>query len=285
MITLENLTYFYSRKSRAALTNINASIPPGIHLLLGENGAGKTTLLNIIDGALIPSSGRCLIDGTDTRLRSPSVSSRMVMMSAAPSMPLSTLSQMERYHAPFYPGFSPELLRSYADAFHIGLFDKFSSMSLGTLHKAAIAYVLSLRPDILLMDEPANGLDIESKETLSKMLTEYGCEGRTLIVSTHTISDLATLYDSVIVMEDSHLLLAATTDHILDRLSFFGSISVPQTAIYYETSGGRFDIIGMADDFPDAPYAVDYRLLYHAIHSPASNRILEILQTPSSDKL
>lgn len=285
MITLQNLTYFYTRKSEAALANINASIPPGIHLLLGENGAGKTTLLNIINGALIPSSGRCLIDGTDTRLRLPSVSSRMAMMSADPSMPLSNIGLMERYHAPFYPNFSSEKLKRYLEAFQVDPFMKFSSMSLGTLHKAAIAYTLSLQPDILLMDEPANGLDIESKEQLSKMLTEYGSEERTLIVSTHTISDLVTLYDSVIVMQDCHLLLAATAEQILDRMSFFSSGSVPEEAIYYETTGGRFQIIGAAEDFPDAPYEVDYRLLYHAIHSPASNRIIDILNTPSSETL
>ena len=57
MIVLNNLTYRY-RKGAEALTDVSASIGPGIHLLLGENGAGKTTLLHVMAGLLYPSSGR-----------------------------------------------------------------------------------------------------------------------------------------------------------------------------------------------------------------------------------
>lgn len=169
MIVLNNLTYRY-RKGAEALTDVSASIGPGIHLLLGENGAGKTTLLHVMAGLLYPSSGECLIDGEDASRRLPSELSRMFFLGDNMPFPAKTINEMSRIHAVFYPGFDPVQLQENLKSFGLTGDEPIAKMSLGNRHKSQVAYALALRTDILLLDEPANGLDISAKQALQSML-------------------------------------------------------------------------------------------------------------------
>lgn len=278
-IEFNNLSFSYRKKGAPALSNLSGAVAPGLHLLLGENGAGKTTLLHLIAGLLFPSSGTCTIDGCPTRFRLPSINSRLFFTGVNLQLPAATLAEMVRIHAQFYPRFSAELLAENLKAFGIGIADKLKSMSTGTLQKAKLAYALSLRTDILLLDEPANGLDIESKRTMSRLIASQLQPGQTIIVSTHVVSDLEHLFDGVIDLRLGHLLYARTLDEITSRIRFVQTDSLPADAIYAEQRIGRWHCILPN---PDGEYSEpDFQLLYMAArHSRSAETLVALLNMP-----
>ena len=143
MITLQNLNYRY-KSGLQALHNVNAEITPGIHLLLGENGAGKTTLLHTIAGlrTATPASS-CLIDGTPSALRLPSVQQKGFVITDEMAFPFPTIRDMVRLHACFYPNFNKDMLAANLQSFGISDSDPIDSFSLGNRKKAYLAYALA----------------------------------------------------------------------------------------------------------------------------------------------
>ncbi len=276
-IRIVNLSYSYRKGSCDALSGVSAALGPGIHLLLGENGAGKTTLLHIIAGLRFPTVGKCLIDGGPTRHRLPSVLSHIGFFAPDTGFPAETIAEMVRIHAQFYPRFSVELLDSNLNRLGLDATTRLKSMSMGQRQKAGIAYIMSLGTDILLLDEPATGLDIESKQELQRMFAEIIQPHQTVIVSTHNISDLERLYDSVTVLNHGHLMVSLPVDEILQRVAFVTSSSIPEGSLYSEsTLGGYRSVVAANEATGDSD--VDFRLLYTAMHQPDCENLKEILK-------
>lgn len=265
-LTFNNITHYYPKRELPALNNVNMTVTPGLHLLLGENGAGKSTLLNIAAGLLLPSQGECLLNDTDISQRRPSTASALVLMSADMTMPFGDIRTMARHHAPFFPNFSAEALRRNLQAFDIRDTDRLKKLSLGNRNKAIAAYMLALKPDILLMDEPATGFDIESKDAFQRMLVAETEPTQTVIISTHNYADLQNLYDGVTVMHNGSVVLSAPVDSISAKLRFVRGPQAPADALYSERDGGTVLSIAPARNGDDET-AVDFRLLYRALHN------------------
>ncbi len=282
MITLNNLTYSYRHSRRNALTDITAEIGTGIHLLLGENGAGKTTLLHIIAGLRTPArADECTIDGVDTALRSPELMQRVFLVSDEMRFPFKTIDDMAKYHAVFYPSFDSEMLHRNLDTFGMTGHEPIDSFSLGNRKKAFLAYAFALRTEILLLDEPANGLDISAKQQTLNMMAECVDESQTVILSTHTVADFQQLFESVIVLSAGNLVLNSPIYEITDKVDFVNIDTPPSDAIYIEQSLGRFRAI-----VPHRPETldtdIDYVLLFNALQSPGSRHSLLSLLNPNS---
>lgn len=275
-IELKDLNYRYkSSKHNFAIQDINAVINPGIHLLLGENGAGKTTLLHLIAGLLTPTSGECLIDGAKTCYRLPSIQSKIFISGVNIDFPMRSIKEMEAVHAPFYPTFDTKLLHDNLAAFGIDASTPLSQLSTGNAQKAKIAYALALRTPILLLDEPANGLDIESKHLLRTMIAKSVSEEQTVIISTHSVRDLENFYDGVIDICNGKLQYALSIDHILERIDFGIADSVPENAIYSEPWIGsfRFVLAKANQEWTD----IDFEMLYMATRK-ANEQLLNALK-------
>ena len=150
-------------------------------------------------------------------------------------------------------------------------------MSLGQRKKAIAAYALALRADILLLDEPANGLDIGSRDILRSLMARCVEPGQTVIVSTHTTADLRPLFDGIIMLRQSNLLFCNTTAHIASRLGFGIYNIPPREALFTMNDIGRFRSIVPAD--PLSPSEIDIHLLYSSMYSPESRNILNIINT------
>lgn len=271
MINLEHITYSYSRRSKnPALIDITAEIGPGIHLLLGENGAGKTTLLHIIAGLRrpVPISG-CTIDGVSPWLHLPSLTDRICFVSDDLTFPLPTINEMERRHAVFFPNFSPEMLRRNLEVFGMTGNELIDAFSLGNRKKAQLAYILALRPEVLLLDEPANGLDIDAKTTVLNLLSECIEGNQTVILSTHTVQDFAPLFDSVMMLSGGRLILNMSVWDITERLSFTINQYPPEGAFFMEQRLGRFAAI-LPRDPENEPTDIDFVLLYKGLQSVSS---------------
>lgn len=275
MITLNNITFGYFKRTEA-LSNVSACIGSGVHLLLGENGAGKTTLLHIMAGLLRPSSGECLLDGNNVAKRMPSDMSRIFFLGENITFPADTVNEMARIHGCFYPTFDPEMLRQNLSDFGFTGNESLKSLSLGNRKKSQIAYALSLRASVLLMDEPTNGLDITSRQTLQSMLVRCLDESQTLVISTHSILEMQNLYDGIMMISKGHLLLSMPTDEITRRLAFHTSPIPPVEYLYKETKMGLHQYI-CANTDNEEETALNFTLLYNALLSPGRDKIINLL--------
>ena len=276
MIELSNLTYSYHRGA-VAINDASAVVSPGIHLLLGENSAGKTTLLRLIAGLLIAQTGSCTIDGEDVKLRLPSTLQRTFFLPDTIELPTKSINQFAKLHSGFYPNFSEETLRENLTEFGFTGDEEFARLSLGMRHKAIVAYAISLHADVLLLDEPANGLDITSKKALRMMLARNTDETQTVIVSTHTVSDLKELYDGLIVLSHGRLLVCRPSWEISERIACIDTPIPPIDKLFMEQGLGLFHSLivneeGLTTD-------LNYHLLYSALMSPARDRVLEIINS------
>lgn len=265
-IEFQNLSFRYGGKRKPeALSGVSGVVGPGIHLLLGENGAGKTTLLHLIDGLRFPTSGKCLIDGGPTGWRLPSVLSKIFYLEAGMMLPARSVEELVSVHAQFYPAFSPEMLAANLAEFNVDAKMRFSAMSAGMRQKAAVAYTLALNTPILLLDEPARGLDIASVRTLQRIMARCISPEQTVIVATHHVADLEMLYDSLMILRRGRLLLSMPTDEITGRLAFVSSPAKPDDALFSMRSLGMWRSIVACDG--DLESNIDYELLYLAMQN------------------
>ena len=283
MIKLQNLSFAY-RKGVVTIKDVTTSFPPGIHLLLGENGAGKTTLLEVMTGLLRPQYGGCLIDGVDVATRTPEVMRRVFLLGDNMTFPAKNIAEMVRCHACLYPRFNPELLKSNLTAFGIDEHHSFMKMSLGTRHKAQLAYALSLGTEVLLLDEPANGLDIKPKITLGNIMASSIDMDQTVIISTHTVQDLENLFDGVAMLSDGALLFNTTMERVASRLAFTASMHPLPGALYSEMRTGLYRaVMEMSGDYAHADGKPDLTMLYNAVFSPARDRIIKLLNDSDNE--
>lgn len=280
VVTLDNIQFSYT-KGFPALTDISAQIEPGIYLLAGENGAGKTTLLRLLAGVVTPQAGSCSVYGTDPACDIPSERGKTFFIEDNMEFPGKCIHDFARMHSRFYPTFSPQLLNENLKAFGLSGFEPMKNLSYGNKKKTQIAYALALGVDLLLLDEPTNGLDIESKAILKTVMARSVRENQTIIVATHTISDLDNLFEGALIMQGSNLLFAGWEEDVAAKLSFPITSSLLPEALYSETKLGKYLNVAEADD---EETKVDWRLLYSALHSQKRDDILAILNSnPSLD--
>ncbi len=281
MIELNNLTYCY-RRGFVAIDDVTATVAPGIHLLLGENGAGKTTLLRLMAGLLIPTSGNCIVDGKDMRLREPSTKKSVFMLPDTTEIPTKSIREFAALHSRFYPTFSREVFEENLREFELTGDENFLQLSLGLRHKTLLAYAVALCVDVLLLDEPANGLDITSKKALRHILARATSPEQTVIISTHTVSDLRELYDGVIVLSRGRLLLSKQSWEISERISCVSSPIPPYNSIFMEQGPGVFHSIVTNES--GEPTDLNYGLLYSALMSNARERLLDTINNPKQER-
>lgn len=276
MIELKDLEFSYTRKGVPALSGVTATIPPGVHLLAGENGAGKTTLLHLIAGICRPTSGECLIDGIPACTDNPPEMGRTFLLEENMYFPGASIRKFAAMHSPFYPNFSNDQFLANLVAFGLTGDEKIKSLSLGNRKKSQLAYVLALGVDVLLLDEPTNALDIESKEILRKLIINCLRDEQTVVISTHTVSELENLYDGAVMLTRSRLMFAGLEDSVTSRLAFEVTRVPEEDALYSEIQIGRvLNILPAIEG--DEPTRIDWRLFYSALHSPEREAVIKAL--------
>lgn len=272
MIRLNDISYKYP-SGTLALDGITTDIAPGIHLLMGENGAGKTTLLHLLATLLTPTTGYITDDqGQPMHRHAPSVLSQLFFLGDDLQWPAKSIDELVKAHARFYPTFSPELLAANLDVMGVKGSEYLDALSLGKRKRASVAYALALGTPLLLLDEPANGLDITGKKALQKALLQSVDEGRTIIVSTHTVWDLERLFDSVMMISRGRLMLNHSIGQITERLAFISSSEPEPDALYIEEEAMGFRQIVSNDG---SRYTeIDYPALFTAMLNPTTASLI-----------
>lgn len=221
MIQLQNIRFGYT-KSRNIFEDVSLNMEAGhIYGLLGKNGAGKTSLLKIMSGLRFPTSGTATILNQNAVLRKAEILQDIYFLQEEMYVPHMKIESFVKAYSPFYPRFNHEQFNEYLREFELdkefGYLDKLSH---GQKKKTLIAFALATNTQILIMDEPTNGLDIPSKSTFRRLMASAADETRLVIISTHQVRDLHSLIDMVAILDNGRMVLNASTYEITEKLLF-----------------------------------------------------------------
>ena len=275
-LAFKNVSFRYFLQGPDAISDLTCRLEPGIHLLLGENGAGKSTMLRLACGLLHPDTGCIELDSFNVSRRMPETLARTFYLDDAAELPEPSISRFAEVYAPAWPNFSFEAFEANLADFRLTGRERFESLSLGLRRKSLLALAIAMNPELLLLDEPANGLDITSKKALRHMLARNIGPQSIVVIATHTVHDLHEMFDSVIVMHGSRMLMAQPIGELTARVAFVWSPLPPAGAIYSEPRGGRYLSIVDALDAPEST-EIDFTLLYGALMSKAREDIIRLI--------
>lgn len=217
MITIQNLTFDYPGKR--ALQHVSFTIEPGtITALVGPNGAGKTTLMRCLAALDTPSSGKIFINKLDV-LEFPREAHKI--MGYLPDFyglyDDLTVEQCLRFYAMAQEIPKEEQAKAVKTvAERLQIIDQLSqeagTLSRGQRQRLAIAQAIIHHPKVLLLDEPASGLDPEARQHLSQLLVLLAEEGITMLVSSHILSELEDYCSHMIILREGCLVKHCAID-------------------------------------------------------------------------
>jgi ABC-2 type transport system ATP-binding protein len=221
-IAVAHLAKTYSSGFKA-LKDINLEIRHGeIFALLGPNGAGKTTLISIICGIVNPSSGSVLVDGHDiiADYRTTRSLIGLVPQELASDMFSSVWTTVSfsrgLFGKPAHPAYIQKVLKD------LSLWDKkdsrISTLSGGMKRRVMIAKALSHEPQILFLDEPTAGVDVELRKGMWEMVQALRASGVTIILTTHYIEEAEQMADRIGVINKGELILVENKAELMRKL-------------------------------------------------------------------
>jgi len=221
-IAIKNLSKVYDN-GLSALKNINLSIKKGeIFAMLGPNGAGKTTLISIICGIVKPSSGKITVEGFDiiddyreTRSRIGLVPQELTLEQ------FETVFNNVAYSRGLY-GKKPDPQHIEKILKQLSLWDKkdlnLRQLSGGMKRRVLIAKALSHEPQILFLDEPTAGVDVELRQEMWKVVESLRKTGVTIILTTHYIEEAEAIADRVGVINQGEIIIVEQKKELLKKM-------------------------------------------------------------------
>jgi len=200
-----------------AVDGLDLHVPRGVaYGFLGRNGAGKTSTLRVLLGLTRPTAGAATVLGHPIGHEQVAILARTAFVSESKTL-YGDLSASELVHfvRGFYPQWSDEAVAKYARRFEIPMDRPVAKLSHGNRTKAYLMLALAQGADLLILDEPATGLDPVAVDDLLRILVEDMVgEGRTVFISSHQLSDVEQIADWVGVIDHGRLLLEARLDDI-----------------------------------------------------------------------
>jgi len=222
MISIQNLSKSYASGFRA-LKDINLDIRRGeIFALLGPNGAGKTTLIGIICGILVSTQGNVTVDGHDIITDYRAARSLIGLVpqelhtDAFESVWATVSFSRGLFNKPKNPAYIEKVLRA------LSLWDKkdnkIMTLSGGMKRRVLIAKALSHEPQILFLDEPTAGVDVELRKDMWQVVRELRDSGVTIILTTHYIEEAEDMADRVGVISKGEIILVENKAELMRKL-------------------------------------------------------------------
>ncbi|MGB7161053.1 MAG: ABC transporter ATP-binding protein [Tepidisphaeraceae bacterium] len=205
-IRTEHLTRYFGRKR--VVYDLNLCVPRGsIFGFLGRNGSGKTTTLRMLLGLLEPTRGSATVLGCDSRRLTPAVRARIGYLAEEhPVHGWMRVGQAGKYQAQFYPKWNQDLFRAILDHFRVDPANRAKDLSRGERAGLCLALALAPEPDLLLLDDPAIGLDPVARRSLLESLVYATRKAdRTILFSSHLLSDIERMADHIAVLDYSVL--------------------------------------------------------------------------------
>jgi ABC-2 type transport system ATP-binding protein len=275
IVELKNVSRRFGDK--VALDDITFRVPAGTVVgLVGENGAGKTTLIKHVLGLLKAQTGTVRVFGLDPVADPVGVLANIGYLSEEPDMPgWMRVGELIRYVAAFYPTWDHEYAERLRREFELNPKVKVKHLSKGQRARAGLLTALAYRPQLLLLDEPSSGLDpIVRRDILGAIIRTIADEGRTVLFSSHLLSEVERVSDRVAMIKSGRILFCDELDRIKQTharltLQFTGPQTKPPAlagALAWDGSGCEWTAIcsGNAEKFQSAAAAVGARVIEQA---------------------
>ncbi len=246
MVNIENLSFHYNGRKRAGVDDLSLRLETGnIYGLLGLNGAGKSTLLYLMAGLLRPDGGCVTVDGENVWRRLPQTLEKIFVVPEEFDLPRVSFQRYVELNAGFYPRFSVEDLKRHLSTMELDYDVNLGALSMGQKKKALMCFALACNTQVLLMDEPTNGLDIPSKSAFRRFVVSGNIEDRVILISTHQVKDIDKVLDHVIIMDEGKVVLNRSVADITSRLDFHASTdgATVADALYARRGLGGYDVI------------------------------------------
>ena len=245
-ISLENVSYVYGAKTPfqiEALDHVDLTVREGsVTGIIGHTGSGKSTLVQLLNGLEKPTSGRVLLDGKDIWENPKDMQKIRFRVGLVMQYPEYQLFEetiaADIAFGPRNMGLDEaEVQKRVSEAAEfVGLekdiLDKSPfDLSGGQKRRAAIAGVMAMRPEILVLDEPAAGLDPRGRDVILNGIRNYGKQtGSTVLIVSHSMEDMATFCDDIVVMSGGKVFLSGSRDEVFSHARELESVGldVPQ---------------------------------------------------------
>jgi len=216
VIKFDQICFAYKRQQEV-LADITFSLKEGeVAGLIGRNGAGKTTLIHIAMGMLHPQKGAVHILGKDPVVNPVAVKKNIGFVSEDQILPVFlTIREILSLYQKLFDLWDAQMAEQLLEQFELNPSDKIGALSKGQARQVALLCAIAHKPKLLLLDEPAGGLDPltrrEFLETSIQFLSDFGS---TILFSSHYMQDIERLSQRVILLHDGHIFF----DHSLDEL-------------------------------------------------------------------
>ena len=203
-----------------ALDGVDLHVPKGaVYGLVGPNGAGKSTLIRHLTGIYRQDSGEALIDGQPV-YENPAVKARIAYI---PDEMFyynqASIRDMKKLMRSVYPRFDEKRWRELAGLFQLDEKRQIRRLSKGMQKQAAFWVALCLRPEVLILDEPVDGLDpMMRRQIWNELLSDVAAGGMTVLVSSHNLRELEDVCDHVGIMKQGKMLLQRDLSELQENL-------------------------------------------------------------------
>ncbi len=241
MLELKHVTKTFG--AFKALDDLTMTVPQGaVYGLVGPNGAGKSTAIRHMTGIYRPDSGEVTLEGLPI-FENPLVKSTIgYIPDDVFFFPSATMTEMRRFYKGMYPKFDDGLFDRLFDAFQLPRKGQIRRFSKGMQKQAAFHLTLACRPDVLILDEPVDGLDpVMRRQVMSLILSDVAEHGTTVLVSSHNLRELEDVCDHVGIMDHGKMLLERSLADMQGstvKLQLVGEI--PEgLEVLHETASGR----------------------------------------------
>ena len=241
MLELTNITKTFG--TFKALDALSLHVPKGaVYGLVGPNGAGKSTAIRCALGVYHPDSGKVLLDGQPV-YENPEQKLRMVSIpDEIFYYPSASLEDMRKFYRGVYPAFDDKLFDRLYEVFQLPKNGQIRRFSKGMQKQAAFHLSICARPDMLVLDEPVDGLDpVMRRQVWSLILSEVAQRGTTVLISSHNLRELEDICDHVGIMDHGKMLLERSLADMQGstvKLQIVGAAPA-ELEVLHESSSGR----------------------------------------------
>jgi ABC-2 type transport system ATP-binding protein len=220
-LRFENIHRAY-RKGADVLAGVSFSVEPGqVVGLLGQNGAGKTTLIRLAMGMIEPQQGSVRVLGLDPHEHPVEVKRRVGYVAEDQILPpFLTVARVIDLHRGLFPTWDEAMARELVERFELPARSRIRSLSKGQARRVALLCAVAHRPELLLLDEPASGLDPAARreflETSIRLLNETGTS---ILFSSHYMTDVERLADRIVMIHEGGVLIDNDLDELREGFS------------------------------------------------------------------
>ena len=257
VIELQNMTKTFG--DFKALDDLTMTVPKGtVYGLVGPNGAGKSTAIRCIVGVYRPDGGQVLVDGGAV-YENPQLKARIgYIPDDIFYFPTATLEEMRQFYKGIYADFDDALFERLYEVFNLPPKTPMRRFSKGMQKQAAFHLAICCRPNVLILDEPVDGLDpVMRRQVMSLILSDVAERGTTVLISSHNLRELEDVCDHVGIMDHGKMLLEKSLADMQGTTHKLQMVGTPpaELEILHESASGRLNtyiVRGSAAEISDA---------------------------------